>query len=83
MPSTVVFGTAATGYGAAFPPPKCHQGSQTYWSINVTLMTARSTSHSRGAAFTEVTDGDRQCLSFVYGNRPLRRAESGPYMRAC
>ncbi|WP_181019644.1 hypothetical protein [Nonomuraea typhae] len=43
---------------------------QTYWSICVTLMTLESTSHSRGAVFSKVTDGDRHCLSFVYGNRP-------------
>ena len=43
---------------------------QTYWSISITLMTAESTSHSRGAVFTKVTEGDRHCLSYVYGNRP-------------
>ncbi|MFI7536260.1 hypothetical protein [Streptosporangium sp. NPDC049376] len=43
---------------------------QTYWSISITLITVESMSHSRGAVFNKIADGDRNYLSFVYGNRP-------------
>ncbi|MEV0382764.1 hypothetical protein [Nonomuraea sp. NPDC050643] len=43
---------------------------QSYWSISITLITKESTSYSRAAVFSKLTEGDRQHLTYIYDNQP-------------